>query len=246
MASCMSPIGVTIISQSYKKVGTEAVKRFEKHVGIAVKVHECDDSEGFASKLELDRICGKRDIIFFDADLWFLDRPNLEKALGHPCLTAVHDSAAFNPHAFPHTDCERFGMPKTEYFNSGLMMLSFKNPKHVQMFSEARRIFRRLKNKKPRLKPVDTTDQFYLNKARLEVGLSWNRLPTAFNYYLRASQWGQLPSIPRKIIGLHGAGIKPKEKFSKMTLQAKVFEYPVCPMHHETLAFMHALQHDLR
>lgn len=241
----MDPIGLTIISPSYEKVGKEAVSRFKKHVGIDVKIHECGDDEGFEAKLQLDRIAGRRNVIFFDSDLWFLDKPNLEKSLGHSCLLAVHDSAAFNPHAFPHTDCERFGMPKTEYFNSGLMCLSFSQEKHRQMFSEARRLHRSSK-KKSAIKPADWTDQVWLNRARLQVGLPWVRLPTAYNYYLRSSQWGQLPWIPRKIVGLHGAGIKAPQKYSKLKQQARVFEYPTCPMHPETLAFQHAVGIELR
>lgn len=241
----MPPIGLTIISPSYEKVGREAVKRFEKFVGIEMKIHECEDSEGFKAKLQLDRIAGKRDVIFLDSDLWFLDRPNLEKSLGHPCLLAVHDSAVFNPHAFPHTDCERFGMPKTEYFNSGLMVLSFAQERHRRLFTEARSLQRAGKRKKA-VKPQDTTDQYWLNQARLNIGLPWVKLPTSYNYYLRASQWGQLPWIPRKIIGLHGAGIKASQKYAKLKQQAKVFEYPICPMHSETLAFGHAIAHELR
>lgn len=241
----MYPIGVCIISPSYKKVGAEAVRRFENHVGLEVKIHECDDKDGFDAKLQLDRICGKRPVIFFDSDLWFLDRPNLEKSVGHPCLMAAHDSAAFNPHAFPHTDCERFGMPKTEYFNSGLMCLSFDRENHRNLFSEARRLKRAGRSKKA-VKPADLTDQFWLNKARLNIGLPWVKLPTSHNFYLRASQWGQLPFIPRKIIGLHGAGIKTSQKYAKLKQQAKVFEYPTCAMHPETLAMQHAITFDLR
>lgn len=241
----MTPIGLTIISPSYEKVGMEAVERFKKHVGIEVKIHQCEDKDGFQAKLQLERISGRRDVIFFDSDLWFLDRPNLGKSAGHSCLLAVHDSAAFNPHAFPHTDCERFGMPKTEYFNSGLMCLSFTQEKHRRMFSEARSLHKS-GQRKSATKPADWTDQVWLNRARLSVGLPWVKLPTAYNYYLRASQWGQLPWIPRKIIGLHGAGIEAKKKFKALKEQAKVFEYPTCPMHPETLAFQHAISHELR
>lgn len=241
----MPPIGLTIISPSYEEVGKQAVERFKKFTGMDVKIHECEDSEGFRSKLNLDKIAGRRDAIFFDSDLWFLDKPNLEKSMGHSCLLAVHDSAAFNQHAFPHTDCERFGIPKTEYFNSGLMCLSFTQEKHRSLFSEARSLHKSGQRKRA-VKPADWTDQVWLNRARLNVGLPWVKLPTAYNYYLRASQWGQLPWIPRKIIGLHGAGIKTAEKFRKLKQQASVFEYPTCPMHPETLAFQHAINFELR
>lgn len=136
-------------------------------------------------------------------------------------------------------------MPKTEYFNSGLMGMSFAHEGHRRLFSEARAL-KKVGQRKKALKPVDWTDQVWLNRARLNIGLPWVKLPTSYNFYLRASQWGQLPWIPRKIIGLHGAGIKTKDKYRLLKQQARVFEYPTCDMHPETLAFQHAFNIELR
>jgi len=48
-------------------------------------------------------------------------------------------------------------------------------------------------------------------------------IPLKFNFYLRASQWGQVPYIPRDIIGLHAAGIELKDKKRSLEIQAEVF-----------------------
>jgi len=47
-----------------------------------------------------------------------------------------------------------------------------------------------------------------------------------------ASVWGQVPYIPRDIIGLHAAGFKLEEKQRALTVQAEVFSSEllrVCP-----------------
>lgn len=241
----MKPIGLCIISPAYEKVGSEAVRRFELHTGLECKVHRAKDGEdSFAAKLSLDRISGRRPVCFVDSDLWFLDKPNFP--FGHPCVMASHDSATRNPHAFPHTDCERFQMDKNGYINTGLLVFDTRHQKHRDWFAEARKLKASFKRKRKRLQPEDWTDQFWLNMAKANVGLPWSKLPSSYNFYLFEAFWGQAPFIPRKIIGLHGAGIKAKSKFQKLSQQAKVFEHPVCPMHPEALAMQHALTFELR
>lgn len=229
------PIGVCIISPSYEKVGREAIRRFQKYTGLEVKVHETEDGrDAFMAKLSLDKIAGRRPFCFFDSDWWLLDEPNLQ--FGHPVLMACHDSATLNPHAFPHTDCERFGMEKSEYVNTGFLVLDTRLDKHRQWFAEARRLEKAGQRKKA-IKPVDVTDQIWLNLAKKNIGLPWVRLPSNYNFYLYEAFWGQQSWIPRHIIGLHGAGIKSSKKFVRLKEQARVFEHPVCPMHPEVIAF---------
>lgn len=241
----VTPIGLCIISPAYEKAGREAVRRFQLHTGLECKVHETQDGEeSFDAKLSLDRIAGRRPVCFVDSDLWFLGKPNL--TFGHPCVLAAHDSATRNPHAFPHTDCERFGMDKNGYINTGLLVFDTRQQKHRDWFREARKLKAKSSRTKKGPKPADWTDQVWLNLAKRNVGLPWSKLPSSYNFYLFEAFWGQAPFIPRKIIGLHGAGIKAKSKFRKLTQQALVFEHPVCPMHPEALAFQHVITHDLR
>jgi len=240
----LDPIGLCIISPSYEKVGREAVKRFQEKTGLECKVHETDDGpEAFRDKLQLERIAGRRPFCFFDSDLWFLDRP--EFSFGHPTLLACHDSGTTNPSSFPHTDCERFNLDKTAYINTGLIIVDTREERHREWFAEARRLFKRGQRRKA-VKPVDWTDQIWLNMAKANVGIPWARLPSAYNFYLFEAIWGQQPWIPRNIIGLHGAGIKAKDKFRKLKEQAKVFEYPSHPMQAEAAAFEMARMIHLR
>lgn len=231
----MTPIGVTIISPAYAKCGEEAVRRFKKHTGLEVLVHKTEDGmDGFRAKLNLDRIVGRRPFCFFDSDLWLLDRPEFQ--FSHPVIMACHDSASFNPHAFPHTDCERFGMVKTEYINTGLLIADTRQQLHRDWFKEARRLHKSGQRKKA-VKPVDVTDQIWLNLAKHNLKMPWARLPSPYNFYLFEAFWGQQLSVPRKIIGLHGAGIKTRDKYRKLKEQAKVFEHDVCAIHPEVAAF---------
>lgn len=231
----MTPVGVTIISPAYEKVGQEAIRRFKEKTGLNTIVHQTEDGEaGFMAKLNLDHIVGRRPFVFFDSDLWLLDNPEIH--FGGEAIQACHDSAAFNPHAFPHTDCERFDMEKTHYINSGLIVGDFRHQKHREWFRESRRLQKASKRKRA-VRPVDVTDQIWLNLAKHNIGLPWYRLPSAYNFYLYEAFWGQQAFIPRHIIGLHGAGIKAKDKFRRLKEQAKVFEHPVCPLHTETAAF---------
>ena len=240
MRASAAPIGVTVISPSYREVGREAVKRFKRFTGLDVHIIRCRDEDGFHAKLRLDKACGRRPIIFFDADYWLLDRPGFE-AMASPALVAVHDPAAFNPYAFPHTDCEAFHMPKSEYFNSGLMLLDFRLPQHRKLFQLARALYKRAKEK-----PTDTTDQFWLNLARLRLGIPLTRLPTQYNFYLLSAYWGQQAWIPRHIIGLHGAGIPAREKHTRLQQQSAVFTHEYRAMHPEAMAFEMARITELR
>jgi hypothetical protein len=215
-------IAVTVVTPSYKHLEKEAVKRFKKHSGLPVQVIRVKDTEGFTAKLELDRYCGKQRVVFFDVDFWLL-RPVKFDAWDAPHWYATHDSAVFNPHAFPSTDCGLYKLDKLRYFNSGFFICDLRNPMHRKVFQRARQIHAKVQRKKfP--KPVDVTDQFYLNYAVQELGVGLNLVPLKFNYYHKASVWGQVPYIPRDIIGLHAAGYKREDKLQALQVQEQVFK----------------------
>lgn len=238
-------IAVTVVSPKYRKVAKEAIRRFKKFSGITPTViHAKDGEDGFFKKLALDKLLPRKPVVFFDADWWLLCQQSFERMTGD-CFYGVHDSATFNPAAFPHTDCETFSMPKLEYFNTGFFVCDFSNQKHRQVFQVARRLKVKV-DKGTMPKPVDKTDQFYINLARLQVGVGLNRLPANFNLYLLGAVWGQQAWIPRNIVGLHGAGIPAESKFEQLSLQAQVFSYEFCPMHPEAMAWECSRMIDLR
>lgn len=221
-------IAVTVVTPSYKHLEKEAVKRFKRHSGLPVQVIRVKDAEGFTAKLELDRYCGKQRVVFFDVDFWLIRPVKFEK-WDVPHWYAVHDSAVFNPHAFPSTDCGLYKLDKLRYFNSGFFICDLRNSMHRKVFQRARQIHTKVQRKKfP--KPVDVTDQFYLNYAVQELGISLSLLPTKFNFYKWAVDAGQLQWIPRDIIGLHAAGEKIENKLIALQQQEAVFGKSVAPV----------------
>lgn len=214
-------IAVTVVTPSYRHLEKDAVKRFKKHSGLPVKVVRCADKDGFMTKLELDRFCGRNRIVFFDVDYWLLRRVSFEKWDASTWF-AVHDSAVFNPHAFPHTDCEQFGMDKMRYFNSGFFVCNLALQSHRNVFQTARRLQSRVSRGSLAV-PTDKTDQFFFNKAAQDICVPLHLVPLKFNYYHKAAQWGQLPCIPRDIYGLHAAGEPAQNKLAALQAQEKVF-----------------------
>lgn len=238
----MTPIGATIISTSYKRLGDEAVRRFKKHTGLPVKVIRCRDSSAFEAKLNLDNLTQRGPVVFFDADLWII-RP-WEVTFG-PDFGAVHDPMVFHgcETAFPARDCETLGLDKHRYVNSGLMVMDFSQRAHRQVFQHARRSWKRLQA--GRTKAIDTTDQAHINVGIQKVNPPQAMLPTVLNTYLRAVEWGVLPFIPRGIVGLHAAGIK-RGKLSHLTMAEKLFSGDCHPMQQEAVNFQHGKTFDWR
>lgn len=224
-------IAVTVVTPSYRHLEKEAVRRVKKFTGLPVKVIRCKDKDGFMKKLELDRECGRQRIMFFDVD-WYALRAFDPKTWCDKTWLAVSDSAVFNPHAFPNTDCGLFGMDKLKYFNSGFFVCNLALKEHRQMFQMARQIRSRVVRKSMRM-PVDVTDQFYLNMAAQRCRINFSPLPTKFNLYLLAAAWGQLQFIPRDIIAIHAAGVPLEGKAAALKEQCSVFGYEICNVHQE-------------
>ncbi len=221
-------LGVTIISPSYQEAGAEAVRRWKQYTGNPVLVIHAEAEPAFSVKLHLDELCPARPIVFFDADLWLL-RPLPFEQLDPVMWSAVGDPGVWNPGAFPHSDCRSFDLDSTRYFNSGLMALDLGNMDHRAIFSAAREKLKQVHSGKAE-KPVDWTDQFFLNAAFQASNLPLHLLPFAWNFYRFAVQEGSFPHIPRDIIGLHAAGVPVAEKLTALQAQALAYSMPERPM----------------
>lgn len=217
-------IGVTVSSPKYAHLTDEAVKRFRAMTGLDVVVIWSQQEPAFASKLNLDLLVAARPIVFFDVDLWMLRPFDFVPLAQSKFFSAVPDPGALNKDAFPHTDCEREGWEKANYFNSGLFCCDLSRPEIRDIFKTARRLLTACHDKQF-AKPVDWTDQFFLNYAvQLHAGLY--KLPFAMNFYKKAVDWGSFPHIPREIIGLHAAGVPIKDKLATLQREAAVFGEP--------------------
>lgn len=227
-------IAVTITSPRYQHLTDEAVRRFQKHSGLDVVVLWSGQEPAFAAKLNLDLLVAPVPIVFFDVDLWLLrpfDFRSLAKS-GRFC--AVPDPGAWNPLAFPHTDCESNDWNKETYFNSGLFACDLSKPEIRRVFEDARRKLDACHHKTAPA-PADWTDQFFLNWGLQQQPALFKRLPFALNFYKRAVDWGSYPHIPREIIGLHAAGVPVEEKLAKLRRESEVFGEPTGTMHPEAI-----------
>lgn len=193
----------------------------KRHLNIEVRSVQCSDKEGFQTKLQLDKLAGRRPCLFFDADLWFLRDWDVAALMGAPTVMGVHDSAVFNHNAFCHTDCMENGLEWARYINSGLMIFDFQRQEHRDVFIHARRVNRGVKS--GRVKTADLTDQFAVNQGILRAGVAQTLLPIRFNTYTKAVQWGQFPFYPREIVGLHAAGYPREEKYDALKRESAVF-----------------------
>lgn len=215
------PIGVTVTSPSYEHLTNEAVNRFRKHSGLEVIVLPCTSEPAFAHKLNLDLLVAPRKIVYFDIDLWLIRDFDFTSLANNGRFNAVPDPGAWNPFAFPHTDSVNEGWDKSEYFNSGLFICDLADPKIKKVFEDARKTLEECHNGKRR-KPIDWTDQFFLNHSIQQQPGLLKRLPFQMNFYKKAVDWGSYPFIPRDIIGLHAAGEPKERKLEALHEQSKV------------------------
>lgn len=224
---------LTVITPSYERVGREMVKRVKRFTGHDLKVIETSDDKGFEAKLNLDREAGRRKSIWMDCDLWPIREWNPEEVHLGSCFQACWDHAVLNPMAFPNTDCQNHGLVWDRYFNSGLMLWDNGNPDHREIFRLSRQSWRDQKNKKKDY--TDVTDQAHVNFGLLQSNVPLQFLPEVMNCYLFGIFHGQRPYIPRDIINLHGAGIKPKKKFGELKAQARTLGQACYPMHQDAI-----------
>lgn len=236
----VNPIGVTIVSPAYRRLARQAVRRFQLFTGLEVKVIECANKDGFQTKLELDKHCGRRPIVFFDADLWLLRSWDPVPLMGGPCWVACHDSAVWNPGSFCHRDCEKNGLDRLHYINTGLFICDLRRLEHRGIFQSARASVR-----SKRTKTADASDQFHINRALLTHGVQLSFLHPRHNFYSLSVVWGQYPNYPREIIGIHAAGVALKHKWDTLMAEASIFGRPHNPMCPEAVNWFFTKANDL-
>lgn len=237
----MTPIGVTVITPAYRKVGREAVRRFKKFTGLDVIVLKGRDSDGFDLKLRLDQLLPNRPIVFFDADYWLLRKVDMKGICSTGVWLGVQDTTIHHPHCFPYKDCAENGLDKHRYINTGFFVCDLSKTEHRQVFVKARRTRKAYLAGKQ--KSYDHTDQFHINKGM--EGIPLILLPLSYNFFTFASREGCC-QIPREIIGLHGAGARTKEKYDVLMSESKVFGRETQPMWDDAVKHAYAMTYELR
>jgi hypothetical protein len=215
------PIGVTLVSPRYMHLAEEAVSRFRKWTGLDAVILWSEVEPAFAAKLNLDLLVAPRPIVFFDVDLWLLRPVDFRPLAESDRWCAVPDPCAWNMEGFPGVDTAREGWDPDTYFNSGLFACDLSRPEIRQVFVDARAQLDRV-HAGAVTRPVDHTDQYYLNwGVQRRPGLL-KPLPLEMNFYHVSIAHSGVRYVPVPLTGLHAAGLPVERKLEALREQAKV------------------------
>ncbi|MFZ2276763.1 MAG: hypothetical protein WAW39_03145 [Prosthecobacter sp.] len=213
---------VTICTPAYAHMREEAVAAFRRHFGLPVLVIECADSEGYETKMKLDLLVGPRKMVFCDLD--FRPIRSFPPVWQSGAWCAVRDHGHKHPSSFASYDIEAHGLDALSYFNSGFFTCDLSKPQHAAVFSTARIIWQDVQEgKRP---PVgDFGDQFYLNAAVRQLGISISLLPVSMNWLRGYAEHGMFPYVPRVIYAVHAAGVPLTGKLSHLLFMEQAHGY---------------------
>ena len=170
--------------------------------GVDTLVLHCDSKAAYFRKLDaLEMLEGKTRVIFYDADLWMVEPVKLMDLPEEFC--GVHDFGTFSSVNFPYRDCERHGMEKANYINTGLFVFT---PKiHRTVFTLARLLAQKsAAGAIPKMD--DFGEQSFINLALHRMNITPHLLPFAWNFFDFAVDHG-MGQRPDRIIGYHAAGV---------------------------------------
>lgn len=218
---------VTICTPAYAHLRDEAVTAFRKHFGLPVLVIECADAEGYETKMKLDLLVGPRKMVFCDLDFRPIRSFPPVWQSGNWC--AVRDHGHKHPNSFASYDIEAHGLDALSYFNSGFFTCDLSKPQHAAVFATARAIWHEVRQgRRPAV--GDFGDQFYLNAAVREVGISLSLLPVSMNWLRGYAEHGMFPYVPRVIYAVHAAGVPLAGKLQHLLFMEQAHGYAVAEL----------------
>ncbi len=213
-------IAVTIATDdAYADLAHEQAKWFRKNSGLQTVILSAKD--GYAEKLELQKMFKGKRIVFFDADFRLVRKTDFSKIRAG--WAAVTDPASTCPSSFVAKDISLFGMKSSEYFNTGLFIADFSRGDVVEAFNDARQMLEDRKN--GLMKNLsDITEQSLLNHA---IHKRWPhidicQMDEGMNCYpmMHTRGWREYPAAPS---GLHAAGVKIDNKAMALDAMTATF-----------------------
>lgn len=197
-------IGVTLSSPGFETLAEEARKRFQKHTGLQCFVVHTTKDHNYLAKLELANFF-EQTVVWFDADLWFIQDCDLSCFDDREEFFAVRDPGIYDTSHFPHHDSKVLDIDVEKYFNTGFYIW---NSRHNHVFAEAAKIM--VENGRKRIdlngKLEDFGEQSSINAAvqrhsKLELlSNSFNYMPFAEVHKLQAME------VMRNPLTIHAAG----------------------------------------
>lgn len=205
-------IGVTLVSPGYEELAMEAIKRAKFFAGLDTLALFVHSEPAFFRKLDLCKLVGRRKVVFYDADLWFVAPVDFRSL--NPGFWAVQERGAVTPNVFPHMDCAKFSLDACRYVNTGLMCFDLGLRRHREVFNVARKLAVDA-IKKPGTDTFDRTEQSWLNIAMQQIDVDQQFLPFSYNYFdWSVEHFGN--TRPEHIIGYHAAGVQLIDKLAHL------------------------------
>lgn len=201
-------IAVTIATDDYADLAHEQAKWFRRNSGLQTVILSAKD--GYAEKLELQRMFKGKKIVFFDADFRLVRKTDFSEIRAQ--WAGVLDPAACEPSSFVAKDIALFGMNSAEYINTGLFIADFSCTDVIAAFNDARQMLQDRHNGSMR-DLSDLTEQSLLNYAifkRFEH-INIRNMDEGMNCFpmMHTRGWREYPARPS---GLHVAGVKLEHK----------------------------------
>lgn len=201
-------IGVTISSPKFRHLAVEAQKRFEEATGLPSVLVSTPVEKNYLLKFELFDMLKGQTVVFFDSDLWFIQKCDLSVFNECEEFLAVQDPGIAEESCFPIHDSKVLGIDIQTYFNSGFMIW---NDRHEEVFRQAPTIYHKFKKQL-----FDFGEQSVLNAAvskfanlRL-ISHSFNYTPVAEFHNSKTMKPIEMP------LTIHAAGYVPEQKFEAL------------------------------
>lgn len=215
-------LGITISSPGYHEMAQEAARRFRKYTRCDTLILSTDREDSYDAKLTLPFL-GDRTVCFFDSDLWFIRRVNLEPFRQINGLAAVKDASRFCSTSFCLGDADTLGFDPDRYINTGLMIFRGGNSAIQSAFNLASVLISQRSSGS--LVTEDKTEQSLLNAGIHRSGIELTFLGDEWNFWPRAWHRGFIGTLPTRPYCIHAADVSLSQKTQFLKDHCKVWEF---------------------
>lgn len=216
-------IGVTISSPGYHELAHEAARRFRKYTGCDALILTTDRRDSYDAKMALPFL-GDRTICFFDADLWFVRKVDLEPFRQIHGIAAVKEASRYDgATSFCFNDAASLGFDNESYINTGLMIFRGGNQAIQSAFNLASSLI--AERASGSLVTEDKTEQSLLNAGIHRSNIDLSFLGDEWNFWPHAWQRGWMDKLPVYPYCIHAAGVDLAAKTQFLKDHCKVWEF---------------------
>jgi hypothetical protein len=202
-------IGVTINGGGeFSALAEEARHRFMWATGLNCVVIHTQQPKNYAVKMELLSLFDQT-VVFFDADLWFIQKRDLCEFDDCEEFFGVQDPGGYHKAHFPFWDCQTLGIEVEPYINTGFMIF---NQRHKQAMAKGLEM---MKDNSIQLK--DFGEQSYINGGLQLTKTPIKHLHPEFNYIpLAVSRSDMRMEHLSNPVTIHAAGFLGHQKFDRL------------------------------